>query len=138
MMESKACNVTGIVAIACARHGCFAPNSIADLFCGEQQKNVDWVLLQALKSTHVDPAQGAMLIYNIACQYFVHLQERIGHLLPEGSTLDHAIGLFHVHGHKDNASSIMQQHSFLVLQLLLVKYWKCFVLLQKSHDQTGV
>lgn len=101
MLSSKACDVTGIIAVACARHGCFAPNSIADLFRGEQQKNVDWVLLQALKTTNIDAEQGAMLIYDIACQYFVHLKDRIGTLLPDGMTLDSAIGLFHVHGHKE-------------------------------------
>lgn len=101
MLLSKACDLTGVVAIACARHGCFAPNSVANLFHGEQQKNVDWAFLQALKTTHVDPRQGAMIIYDIACQYIVHLQDRIGHLLPEGLTIDSAIGLFHVHGHKD-------------------------------------
>lgn len=101
MHGSKACDVTGIVAIACARHGCFAPNSIADLYKGEQQKNVDWVLLQALKMTNMDPTQGAMLIYDIACQYFVHLQDRIGHLMPGQLKLDRAIGMFHVHGHKE-------------------------------------
>lgn len=101
MLLSKACDLTGVVAIACARHGCFAPNSVANLFRGEQQKNVDWAFLQALKTTHVDVSQGAMIIYDIACQYIVHLQARIGHLLPEGLTIDSAIGLFHVHGHKD-------------------------------------
>ncbi|KXN85432.1 hypothetical protein AN958_11168 [Leucoagaricus sp. SymC.cos] len=68
MHGSKACNVTGIVAIACARHGCFVPNAIANLFKGEQQKNINWVLLQALKTSHVNPKQGAVLIYDIACQ----------------------------------------------------------------------
>jgi hypothetical protein len=101
MLSSKACDKTGIVAIACARHGCFVPNSIADMSRGEQQKNIDWVLLQALKNSNMKPEQGAMLIYDIACQYFVHLNNRIGHLLPAGLTLDRAIGLFHVHGHKD-------------------------------------
>jgi hypothetical protein len=101
MMFSKACDVTGIVAIACARHGCFAPNSVANLFRGEQQKNVDWAFLQALKTTGVDPRQGVMMIYDIACQYSVHLQERIGAYLPDGLKVDSAIGLFHVHGHKD-------------------------------------
>jgi hypothetical protein len=101
LLSSKACDVTGIVAIACARHGCFVPNSIADLFRGEQQKNVDWVLLQALKHANMDSDQGAMLIYDIACQYMIHLAKRIGHLLPHGLTLDRAIGLFHVHGHKE-------------------------------------
>jgi Kyakuja-Dileera-Zisupton transposase len=101
MLGSKACDITGVVAIACARHGCFAPNSIADLFKGEGQKNIDWVLLQALKQTNLDPQQTVMLIYDIACQYFVHLQDHIGHLLPTGLTLDRAIGMFHVHGHKE-------------------------------------
>ncbi|KAF8814639.1 hypothetical protein BYT27DRAFT_7081535, partial [Phlegmacium glaucopus] len=29
---SKACDITGIVGIACARHGCYAPNALVDLF----------------------------------------------------------------------------------------------------------
>jgi hypothetical protein len=101
MLGSKACDVTGVVAIACAHHGCFAPNSIADLHRGEGQKNVDWAFLQALKQTNMDPEQGTMLIYNIACQYFVHLQDQIRHLLPAGLTLDRAIGMFHIHRHKE-------------------------------------
>ena len=95
-LASKACDITGIVAIACARHGCFVLNSIANLFKGEQQKNIDWVFLRALKMSNIDPEQSVMLIYDIACQYWVHLQDRIGNLLPEGMTLDRAIGLFHV------------------------------------------
>jgi hypothetical protein len=101
MMYSKACDVTGIVAVACARHGCFAPNSIVNLYRGEQQKNVDYSFLQALKTTNVDASQNSMLIYDIACQYFIHFQDRIGHLLPTGIEIDKAIGLFHVHGHKE-------------------------------------
>ncbi|KAF8799520.1 hypothetical protein BYT27DRAFT_7120564, partial [Phlegmacium glaucopus] len=38
---------------------------------------------------------------DIACQYSVHLQKRIGHEIPFGLSVDHAIGLFHVHCHKD-------------------------------------
>jgi len=89
------------VAIACARHGCYAPNTLVDLFRGEQQKNVDFAFLQALKTTRVDPQQGVMLIYDIVCQYIVHLRERIGEHLPADLAIDQAIGLFHVHGHKD-------------------------------------
>jgi hypothetical protein len=77
------------------------PNSIADLFRGEQQKNIDWVFLQALKNCNMDVEQGAMLIYDIVCQYIIYLLQRIGHLLPEGLKIDRAIGLFHVHGHKE-------------------------------------
>ena len=101
MLFSKACDISGIVAITCARHGCFAPNSIVDLFRGEQQKNVDWALLEAIRTTNVDPKQGAMLYYDVVCQYWIHLLERIGHLLPDGLEIDQAIGLFHVHAHKE-------------------------------------
>lgn len=100
LLFSKACDVSGIVAIACARHGCFAPNSIVDLFRGEQQKNVDWSLLEAIRTTNVDPDQGLMFIYDIICQYWIYLQNRIGHLLPTDLEIDRAIGLFHVHAHK--------------------------------------
>jgi hypothetical protein len=54
-----------------------------------------------LKSTRVAPEQGVLLIYDIACQYFVHLQDRIGSRLPFGLDIDAAIGLFHIHAHKD-------------------------------------
>jgi hypothetical protein len=102
LLSSKACDVTGVVAIACARHGCYAPNSIVDLFLGEGQKNVDYSILKAIELTHVDPQQGLLLIYDIACQYMVHFLDRIGTQLPEGLNVDAAIGLFHVHGHKDD------------------------------------
>jgi hypothetical protein len=32
MLASKACDRTGVVAIACARHDCYAPNTLVDLF----------------------------------------------------------------------------------------------------------
>jgi hypothetical protein len=101
LLFSKACDVTGIVACACARHGCFAPNSIVNLFRGEQQKNVDWSLLEILRTTRVHPKQGVMFYYDVVCQYWVFLIERIGHLLPSDLEFDRAIGLFHVHAHKE-------------------------------------
>ena len=101
MLFSKACDITGIVAIACARHGCFAPNAVVNLFRGEQQKNVDYAFLQALKTTNVETSQGALLLYDIVCHYFIHFYERVGELLPAGLQVDRGIGLFHVHGHKD-------------------------------------
>ena len=101
LKASKACDVTGLVAIACARHGCYAPNALVDLYKGEQQKNVDFALLKALSSTNVCLEQGLLLMYDIACQYSVHLRDRIGHLLPPGLQLETGIGLFHVHSHKE-------------------------------------
>ena len=102
MLQSKACNIRGIVAIACARHGCFAPNSVSNLPRGETQDTVDWGLYQSIKTTNVDPRQGIMLIYDIVCQYIIYFFERMGHLLPVDLVVDAAIGLFHVHGHQDS------------------------------------
>jgi hypothetical protein len=101
LLFSKVCDITGIVAIACARHGCFAPNSIVDLTGGEQQKNVDWAFLESLRTMGVQSDQGVLLFYDIACQYCIYLESRIGHLLPTGLEIDPAIGLFHVHNHKE-------------------------------------
>ncbi|KAF9552460.1 hypothetical protein CPC08DRAFT_646853, partial [Agrocybe pediades] len=101
LLASKACDITGKVAIACARHGWYAPAAMVDLYHGEQQKNVDFALLQAIKTTNVQPGQNILLIYDIACQYSIHLQSRIGDKLLEGMDIDYAIGLFHVHAHKD-------------------------------------
>jgi len=101
LLASKACDVTGKVAIACAQHGCYAPGALVDLYHGEQQKNIDFAFLEVLKSTKVHPDQGVLCIYDIACQYFIHLKERISDKLPNGMEIDRAIGLFHVHAHKD-------------------------------------
>ena len=101
LLASKACDITGVVAIACARHGCYAPNALVDLYLGEGQRHVDFGLLRAIKLTYVDVAQGLLLIYDIVCQYIVHLLDRIGHHL-NGLDVDAAIGLFHVHAHKDD------------------------------------
>jgi len=94
-------DVTSIVAIACARHGCFAPNGFVDLFKGEQQKNVDWAFIKTLRMTNIHSEQGVLLIYNILCQYFCHFHQHIGHLLPPNLQVDGGIGSFHVHGHKE-------------------------------------
>lgn len=102
LLASKVCDRTGIAAMACARHGCFVPTSIVNFFKGEQQKNIDFAFLQAIEYLGIDPEQGALLIYDIACQYMVHFLERIGEQVPEDLTVEAAIGLFHVHAHKDS------------------------------------
>ena len=100
MLLSKACDVTGIVAIACSRHGCFAPTSVTDLSAGEQQRHIDLSLLRALRTTHMTGIRRLLLVYDIMCQYWVHLHDRIGPMLPPNLIVDRAIGLLHVHGHK--------------------------------------
>jgi hypothetical protein len=102
LLYFKACDISGIVTCACAQHGCFTLNSIVDLFCGEQQKNVDWSLLETIQTTNVVLEQGMMLYYDVVCQYWVYLNDRISHLLPSELDIDWAIGLFHVHAHKED------------------------------------
>ena len=101
VLALKACDISRVMAIACAQHGCYMPNSIVNLFKSKQQKNVDFVILKAIESTRVDPDQGILFMYNIVCQYIIYLHERIGCDLPPGLKIDHAIGLFHVYAHKE-------------------------------------
>ena len=101
LMATKACDITGIVALACARHGCFVPNTFADMYLGEQQKNIDFILLRLITILGINPAQGSLFIYDIICQYTINLYKRIGKDLPVDLTIDQAIDLFHVHCHKD-------------------------------------
>jgi hypothetical protein len=67
--------------------------------------NMDWSLCEALATTNIGRLVLVLHIYDITCQYCIHLLERIRqseHLnIPDHVQLLHAIGLFHVHGHKD-------------------------------------
>ncbi|KAF8057043.1 hypothetical protein FPV67DRAFT_1677798 [Lyophyllum atratum] len=100
MLTSKACDINGIVAVACARHGCFAPNSMTDLPAGEQQRCADWAVLQVIATTNMTSIENLFLLYDIMCQYIMYLKERIGDLLPEHLIIKAAIGVMHVHGHQ--------------------------------------
>jgi hypothetical protein len=98
-------DVSGIGGHSCARHGCFAPGSLVNFQKGERQMNIDWSLCEALLSTYIGDIREVLHIYNINCQYNRHLLRRIEESrylhVPEHIQLLHAIGLFHVHGHKD-------------------------------------
>ncbi len=97
--------VRGLGAIACARHGCFCPSSVVDFPKGEKQMHMDYALSEAAKTTNMTHIQKLALIYDIMCEYGVHLDtrflEHIGLTLPDGIEIIKAIGLFHVHGHID-------------------------------------
>ncbi|KAF9491173.1 hypothetical protein BDN71DRAFT_1518968 [Pleurotus eryngii] len=127
LLYIKTCDINGIVAIACLWHRCFALGGVTDLYRGEQQKNVDWVLLQSLKYSNMDPEQGLLFFYDIACQYSVHFQRRISHWLPISLDTDFAIGQFHVHGHKENClfrfSSMFIPQSGVVIGEILESLW---------------
>ena len=102
LLASKACDITGIVTVACAWHRCYIPNALVNLYLGKQQKNVEFGIVKAVHLTNIHPEQRLLLIYDIVCQYIIHFFFRIGHLLPNGLDVDAAIGLFHVHAHKED------------------------------------
>ncbi|EIW75466.1 hypothetical protein CONPUDRAFT_65969, partial [Coniophora puteana RWD-64-598 SS2] len=95
--------VTGIAAVACARHACFVPNATADLQFGERQINIDYVIVNAIWMMLV---LRLVLFYDIACQYMVNFLTRVRDhpllSLPAGLKIIPSIGLFHVHGHRES------------------------------------
>ncbi|KAF9030901.1 hypothetical protein BJ165DRAFT_1317943, partial [Panaeolus papilionaceus] len=105
MVSLEVCDMTGVVGIACTCHGIYCPNGLVDLYKGEQQKNVDYAFVQALVRTNVDVKQRVTILYDIACQYSIHLRTQIDGMLAEHGLelleIDWAIGLFHIHAHKD-------------------------------------
>jgi hypothetical protein len=72
---------------------------------GEKQMNMDWSFCEALKTTNLNGITDVMLIYDIMCQYHVNLHRRVANSkyleLPPSIRLIKAIGLFHIHGHRD-------------------------------------
>ncbi|KAM6493319.1 hypothetical protein JOM56_011453, partial [Amanita muscaria] len=94
---------TGIGATACARHGCFVPHSVVDFYKGEQQKNIDYSVCQAIRHNS-DGLQKALIIYDVACQWYTKFQRRVESYsslsLPEGLEIVPAVGKFHLSAHK--------------------------------------
>lgn len=101
----KGCDVSGVGALACLRHGCYAPGAFVNFQKGEKQMNMDYALCEAIKHSNTDGIPGVILAYDINCQYSVNLCKRIacGPYLefPEHLPLIPTIGSFHVHGHQE-------------------------------------
>ncbi|KAH9928247.1 hypothetical protein B0H21DRAFT_712169 [Amylocystis lapponica] len=95
---------TGIGATACPRHGCFLPHAVVDFQKGERQMNMDYSFSQAL-GRNMENIQRVILLYDINCQYGVHLRQRFTESpylhMPRRLKIVQGIGLFHVHGHQD-------------------------------------
>lgn len=113
-------DATGIGAIACARHGCFYPNSVVNFRKGEgyvicyspcillytylmfRQRYIDYAFVNAIN--YIPLLVIVLLLYDVMCQYWIHFLSRISGVsqylsLPEGTQIKRGIGLFHVHGH---------------------------------------
>jgi len=92
-------------AVACARHGCFCPSSVVDFDLGEKQMHIDYGVSESIKTTNMQDIEKMALIYDIMCEYGVYFDKRFlehpGLTMPEDLEVIKAIGLFHVHGHKE-------------------------------------
>ena len=66
---------------------------------------MDYSLCKAL-SYNMEDMPVALVMYDIMCQYGVHLKERVENSpelsLPHSLELHTRIGLFHIHGHQDS------------------------------------
>lgn len=64
---------------------------------------MDWSLTQALKHT-LGGLKEVLVLYDIACQYFRKFTTRVNDNpflhIPHDLKIWHAIGLWHIHGHK--------------------------------------
>ena len=73
--------------------------------CINRQLNMDYSLCKAL-SYNMEDIPVALVMYDIMCQYGVHLKERVENSpelsLPNSLELRTGIGLFHIHGHQDS------------------------------------
>jgi hypothetical protein len=67
--------------------------------------NMDWSLCEALATANIGNIEQVLHIYDINCQYHIHLKDRIDRspCLGVSSHIKflHAIGQFHIHGHKE-------------------------------------
>jgi Kyakuja-Dileera-Zisupton transposase len=69
-----------------------------------RQMNMDYCLSEAMKF-NMDRVNRSILLYDIMCQYWKNIKKRFDGnpylTFPEGVEVLRGIGLFHVHGHKD-------------------------------------
>lgn len=69
--------------------------------------NVDYALCQAIRNTNAKRTPGVILAYDVNCQYCINFRKRIERnpvlstICPSDLEIDFVVGLFHVHGHKD-------------------------------------
>ncbi|KAJ7053995.1 hypothetical protein C8F01DRAFT_1260213 [Mycena amicta] len=106
--------ISGVGGCVCARHGIVRAEGLGDLQKGERRvyANMDYILLHALGDARV---KQLLLSYDIACQWRIHLRERVlkiadeAGLLPDLSNFDIRFGLpvWHAAAHEVNCQEAM-------------------------------
>nr|GAT48004.1 predicted protein [Mycena chlorophos] len=77
---AKGYTTTGVGMTVCARHEFVFPNAVGDLQRGERYGNMDYIVASALR--HVSRLLRLVMSYDIACQWWKGLRERLAHLPP--------------------------------------------------------
>ncbi|KAJ7029504.1 hypothetical protein C8F04DRAFT_1264960 [Mycena alexandri] len=75
---------SGVGGVVCARHKLVRPQGVGDLQKGERYSNMDYILLCAVLGIM---AMYLVILYDIACQWRIHFEERMGKM-PEELQLD--------------------------------------------------
>ncbi|KAJ7738201.1 hypothetical protein B0H16DRAFT_1325537 [Mycena metata] len=77
---SRGYSATGVGVGVCARHEFVQSNGVGDLQKGEQYANMDWIFACIL--AHKDPRLLKIISYDIVCQWWKNLRERLKVLPP--------------------------------------------------------
>ncbi|KAJ7444081.1 hypothetical protein B0H11DRAFT_1747673 [Mycena galericulata] len=77
---SRGYSTTGVGMGVCARHEFVQPNGVGDLQKGERFANMDYIFGSILR--HKDPRLRKIISYDIVCQWWLHLLERLKQLPP--------------------------------------------------------
>ncbi|KAF7323380.1 CxC2 domain-containing protein [Mycena chlorophos] len=77
---AKGYTTTGVGMAVCARHEFVLPNSVGDLQRGERYGNMDYILASALR--HISRLLRLVVSYDIACQWWKGLRDRLDKLPP--------------------------------------------------------
>ncbi|KAJ7728986.1 hypothetical protein B0H14DRAFT_2409803, partial [Mycena olivaceomarginata] len=96
-------SATGVGMGVCARHEFVQPNGVGDLQKGERYANMDYIFVMILR--HIDPRLRKIISYDIVCQWWKNLRERLINM-PPGARLVLIMRLFrfvipkmHIKGH---------------------------------------
>ncbi|KAJ7194873.1 hypothetical protein GGX14DRAFT_333182, partial [Mycena pura] len=100
---SRGYSSTGVGMGVCACHEFVQPNGVGDLQRGERFANMDYIFASLLR--HLHPRLRKILSYDIVCQWWINLKERLL-LLPPLMRLNLVLELYrfvvpkmHIHGH---------------------------------------
>ncbi|KAJ7827600.1 hypothetical protein B0H14DRAFT_3088313 [Mycena olivaceomarginata] len=91
---SRGYSSTGVGMGVCARHEFIQPNGVGDLQRGERYANMDYIFGSILR--HHSPSLRKTISYDIVCQWWKHLMERLLVLPP----------LMHIEGHNVDCGAL--------------------------------